>query len=93
MVNRDRSRQEARYIAKMTKLQTKWKNPIDGDWSFVRDWSDEELEKQIRNTITQLRFERSWSAIITVIGAAVGIIVMLGVLYFLVRFVKWAWEG
>jgi len=42
----------------MTKLQTCWKNPIDGDWDFIKDWSDEELKKQIEDDRGQIKLKK-----------------------------------
>ncbi len=59
----EREMNERLYIGKMTELQTRWKNPIDGDWDYVHDFTDDELENGIRETVGQLRFEKAWSAI------------------------------
>lgn len=52
-----RQEKEKLYIQKMTELQRRWENPVDDDWDFS-DWTDEELDKGLKDTIGQLRFEK-----------------------------------
>lgn len=57
-----RAEKEKLYIEKMTKLQQLWKNPIDDDYSFD-DWTDEQLDKGLEDTLGQLNFEKWWKII------------------------------
>lgn len=54
-----RSEKEQLYIKKMTELQRRRKNPIDDDW-MMEEWTDEELDKDLEDTIRQLRFEKTY---------------------------------
>ena len=58
--NITRKQKEKLYIEKMTKLQLHWKNPIDDDWDFS-DWTDEQLNKRLKDTIGQFKFEMFFS--------------------------------
>lgn len=49
-----RKEREQLYIKKMTELQLHRENPIDSDWDFS-DWSDEQLENGLEDTIGQLK--------------------------------------
>jgi hypothetical protein len=75
-----RKEKEQLYIAKMTELQTRWRNPIPGgDWG-LSDLSDEQLEKQLVDTIGQLRFEKVWDGGVAVAKAALILFITLGVI-------------
>lgn len=74
-----RKEKEQLYIAKMTELQLHWKNPIDSDWDFINDWSDEELGKGLEDTIGQLRFEKTFGAISGVVKFVVIGFIILGI--------------
>ena len=53
-----RKEKETLYIDKMTELQTIWKNPVDDDWDNIKEWDDKLLERSIKSTISQIRFEK-----------------------------------
>jgi hypothetical protein len=78
-----RKEKEQLYIKKMTELQVRWGNPIDDDWSFD-DWTDEQLDKGLVDTIGQLRFEKSVSFIKKTFLYAVYIFILLGIMGLLV---------
>jgi len=81
---RSRNEMEALYIKKMTELQTRWGNPLDGTWDFVRQYTDEELQKGIDDTISQLRFEKTWGGLWAVVAIVIGGFVLLGIIGLLV---------
>jgi len=74
-----RQEKESLYIKKMTELQLRWKNPIDSNWDFINNWIDEELEKNIEETIGQLGFEKGLSIIKKVTLISLIIFVVLGI--------------
>ena len=57
-----RQDKEKLYVIKMTALQRRWGNPIDSNWDF-KDWTDDELDKGLKDTISQIRFEKGWNII------------------------------
>ena len=75
-----RKEKEQLYIQKMTELQTWWGNPVDGDWDFIETWTDEKLDSGLKETIGQLRFEKSGSIIKKVFFVGLYIFVALGVI-------------
>jgi len=77
---RSRNEMEALYIKKMTELQTRWGNPLDGTWDFVRQYTDEELQKGIDDTISQLRFEKTLGGLWAVVAIVIGGFVLLGII-------------
>lgn len=79
MKNMDRESKEKQYIVKMTELQFRWRNPIDGDWDFVKKWTDEELDSELGDTISQLRFEKAISFIWQIIKYSLYTFVLLGI--------------
>jgi hypothetical protein len=83
----NRKEKEQLYIEKMTKLQRHWKNPIDDDWDFS-DWTDEELNKGLEDTIGQLKFEMFFHRIGWFIKAVVLSFITLGVIGLLVFGIK-----
>lgn len=69
MASITRKEKEQIYKAKMTQLQRRWKNPTDdSDFDDLSEWTDEQLDKSLKDTIGQLRFERTaswiWKGII-----------------------------
>lgn len=56
------------YIKKHTELQKRWKSRIHGDWEFVKEWSDDQLDEEIKEIIGQLRFEKIYGAIPLIIA-------------------------
>ncbi len=80
-----RPEREKVYIEQMTKLQLHWKNPLDGDWNFVTEWTDDQLNKATKDTIGQLKFEMSshyfGKLIIFLVLSFVGLVI-LGLLVF-----------
>jgi hypothetical protein len=83
-----REEKERLYIKEMTKLQIHWGNPVDSDWDFIKEWSDEEIEKEINNTISQLKFENFFKSIGIIIKIIVGGFILLGVIGLLVFGIK-----
>jgi len=75
-----REEKEALYIRKMTELQTRWQNPIDGDWQFVKDMTDEQLDTSLNDTLGQLRFEKVTGGFGKTVKFAIAVFVTLGVL-------------
>lgn len=78
-----REEKEQLYIKRMTELQIRWGNPIDDDWNFS-DWTDEQLNKVLVDTIGQLRFEKTISFIKKFFLFSVYIFIILGVVGLLV---------
>lgn len=79
-----REERERLYAKKMTELQRRWGNPIDDDWSALKDWPDEALNKGIRETMGQLRFEKFYDGTNKTIHYAIRGFIFLGVLGLLV---------
>ncbi len=82
-----RQEKEQLYIKKMTELQLHWGNPIDSDWDFS-DWSDEQLNKGLIDTIGQLKFEKTTGAISAFFKTIGFIFVVLGIIGLLLFGVK-----
>lgn len=86
--NLSRGEKEKLYIRKMTELQKLWGNPIDADWQFVNDGTDEQMDKMLNDVIGQLRFEKTTGFIkksITFIFYAFIILGVVGLLVFGIR--------
>lgn len=88
-----RKEKEEKYTVEMRRLQVHWGNPIQG--AFDDDWrktvsamSEQDLNKAIKDTIGQLRFERWWGAIGKLIIAVVLCFVGLGLLGLLIFGIK-----
>ena len=79
----NRKEKEQLYIRKMTELQQRWNNPIEDEWNFD-DWTDEQLDKGLEDTIGQLRFEKTGSFIKRLFFYIIYIFVGLGVIGLLV---------
>lgn len=80
---------ERRYVVAATALQLWWRNAINhSDFDNIGELTDEQLAVGLRDSITQLRFEKWFLKPLEVI---VAISIPLALLYGLVRFVKWAW--
>jgi hypothetical protein len=82
-------------IQKVTELQTRWKNPIgpsdpdyflnpSGYWDFIRKLPDDDLDKNIKDTVGQLRFEKAWDGSVKGIGFTVAAFIVLGLIGLLV---------
>ncbi|HOX61208.1 MAG TPA: hypothetical protein PLV72_04385 [Candidatus Magasanikbacteria bacterium] len=82
-----RQEKEQLYIKKMTQLQLHWGNPIDSDWDFS-DWTDEQLNKGLNDTIGQLKFELAAGAIGTFFKYAGLVFVTLGIIGLLIFGIK-----
>jgi hypothetical protein len=82
-----RQEKEQLYIKKMTELQLHWGNPIDSDWDF-NDWTDEQLNKGLNDTIGQLNFEKTTGAISTFFKVVGFIFVVLGIIGLLIFGIK-----
>lgn len=82
--NLSREEKEKLYIKKETELQLRWGNPIDDDWRFIRGLKDEEIEKDIEDTIGQLKFEKSLSFIKIILISVILIFVILGIIGLLI---------
>ncbi len=78
--NHWRKGKESLYIQKMTKLQRMWRNPIDSDWSHVKARTDEELDKDIKKTIGQIRHEQG----VRILKGAFLLVVLILIIRFLV---------
>lgn len=78
-----RAEKEKLYIEKMTELQKHWGNPIDNDWDF-KDWTDEQLDKGIEDTIGQLQFEKTVAFIKRIFQYLFFIFVILGIIGLLI---------
>lgn len=85
-----RSEREKLYIKKQTELQRIWQNPIDDDWNFLKDkeWTDEVLNKQLEDTIGQIRFEKGLKFIGLIFKIVVIGFVVLGLIGLLVFGIK-----
>ena len=75
-----RERKEKLYIEKETELQLHWKNSLISDWYFIKEQTDSELEENIKDVISQLRFEKYISVVKKVFSFLIIIFVFLGVL-------------
>lgn len=78
-----RKEQEQLYIKKMTELQIRWGNPVDSNWDFS-NWTGEQLEKGLADTVGQLRFEKSLSFLKKLFLYFIYIFIILGVVGLLV---------
>jgi hypothetical protein len=90
--NLSRKEKEDLYIQKETELQIHWGNPLDGDWNYVKEWTEQELESRLEQTIQQLKFERgtlpSIKSILLLCATLICIFIGLGIvglLYFGVK--------
>lgn len=83
MINLSRKEKENLYKSKMTKLQRRWKDPVcDSDFDHILQWTDEQLDEGLKDTIGQLRFEIATSLIGKVI---VGVFIIWCVVGFLTQ--------
>jgi hypothetical protein len=88
-----RKEKEARYIEKSMELQRVWGNPIGRHDEAIcqhnaAQMTDEELDREIANSVSQIQFEKGMAVAKTVIKTTVGIFVALGVSGLLVFGVK-----
>ncbi|MCK4591987.1 hypothetical protein KAT63_00935 [Candidatus Parcubacteria bacterium] len=83
-----RERKEKLYIEKETELQLHWKNSLSSDWYFIKEWTDSELEENIKDAIGQLRFEKYISVVKKVFSFLIIIFIFLGVLGLLLFGIK-----
>jgi len=68
----DRKEKEELYVRRATEQQFKWGNPIPTEWDELDGLSDQRLDELIRDTSSQLRFERVCdSAVAVLLGAPV----------------------
>lgn len=73
----------------MIELQVRWGNRLDfGDWEFVKKWNDEELDRNLAETIGQLKFEKGLSAAKQIARIVVIVFVALGVIGLLLFGIK-----
>ena len=57
-----RKQKEDRLIAAHTEIQLRWgRLTRDDDWEFVREWDDENVDRQLNECIGQLQFEKGLS--------------------------------
>jgi t-SNARE complex subunit (syntaxin) len=74
-----RKEKEARYILSESKLQRHWGNTVeDGELDYIKQMSDEELDRAIKNSKGQLRFEYVYY-VITFIAVIVIVQLVFGV--------------
>jgi hypothetical protein len=86
-----REDKERLYIRKADELQRIWKNPPDPHYDHeraVRELSDERLDDLLRDTVSQIRFEKFLGAIKVGLLSALGIFVSLGVVGLLIFGIK-----
>lgn len=75
-----RQEKENLYIHKMTELQRRWENPISpNDFDDLYQYTDEQLNKSLEDTLGQLQFERWLSWISRFFGFLIKTFVILGV--------------
>ena len=69
----------------MTELQIRWSNPKphESDFDFS-DWSDEQLDKGLKNIIGQLRFEKASSFFAIAVSYIFYVFVTFGIVGLLV---------
>ena len=86
----DRKEKERLYIKKMSELQRRWQNPLptnDEEWELDQ-WTDEQLDKGLEDTIGQLRFEKSIAAIKYFFLSLISGFILLGLIGLLVFGIK-----
>jgi hypothetical protein len=74
-----RQEKERLYAAKAEELQRIWRNPPDQPITGLAELSDERLDELLSETINQIRFEKVWRAITWVMGAAIAVLITVGV--------------
>jgi len=79
-----RKEKEDLLFNKMNEQQIRWGNSTDYDREWLKDLSDEQLEKGIKDTMGQLRFEKSWSFLGKSILYPIYIFIALGIIGLLV---------
>ena len=75
-----RKEKEELYDNKMNELQAIWGNPLDQGPADFSDWTDEQIEKGLRDTIGQIRFEKGLRILKKIITVPVVIFIVLGVM-------------
>ena len=75
-----RKEKEDLYIQKMTELQRRWQNPVDGDWDFVQEMTDDKLDESIKDTVGQLKFEKVTDGTGVIVSYVIKGFVLLGVI-------------
>jgi hypothetical protein len=87
MPNMTRSEKETFFLKKANELQRVWRNPVEPnpDLSGV---SDERLDKLIKDTVGQIRFEKVLGAVWVLAKVAIFIFVTLGVIGLLISGIK-----
>ena len=91
MNNTLREKREKIYIKEMTAVQKHWGNPIDNDWNFLKDWSDDELEKNIAHTedsLNSVYWEKFLSFTKWAVLSIIALFVVLGVVGLLIFGIK-----
>jgi len=83
-----RKEKENLYDKKMDELQTIWGNPPDQGPGDFSDWTDEQLEKGLKDTIGQIRFEKSLSFIKKLVLYPIYALIVLGVIGLLIFGIK-----
>ncbi|MDO8500110.1 MAG: hypothetical protein Q7S66_05675 [bacterium] len=74
-----RKEKEELYDKKMDQLQAIWGNPPDQGSADFSDWTDEQLEKGLRDTIGQIRFEKGLKLLKKLILFPIYAFVVLGI--------------
>lgn len=82
--NLSRQEKEKLYIIKMIELQRLWGNPIDDDWQFVNDGTDEQMDKMLVDVIGQLRFEKWTGFLNKLIYYTIRVFISLGIIGLLI---------
>ncbi len=76
-----RKQKESLYIKEETKLQKHWGNPIDSNWEYIKDWSNNKLEERINSVIGQLKFEKFFCNLWLIIKIIIGTIIIIFFLF------------
>lgn len=79
-----RDEREKLYIKKETELQNIWGNPIINDWDHVIKMTDEDLEKNTKDTIGQIWFEKAYGWPKKLVIFIVSVFILLGIFGLLV---------
>ena len=74
-----RKEKENLYDKKMDELQAIWRNPLDQGRGDFSELTDDQLEKGIKDTIGQIRFERGLRILKKIILIPIIVFIILGV--------------
>ena len=77
--NLSRKEKEQLYDNKMDELQAIWRNPPDQEPADFSDWTDEQLERGLRDTLGQIRFEKGLRILKRIVLIPIIIFIILGV--------------